>query len=50
MKKPFVKYNHATIQSTMSKDKSKFLAINPLFPLSERLFSVFSAQHEKANS
>jgi hypothetical protein len=23
---------------------------NPLFPLSERLFSVFSAQHEKANS
>jgi hypothetical protein len=26
MKKPFVKYNHATIQSTMSKDKSKFLA------------------------
>ncbi len=25
-------------------------ADNPLFPLSERLFSVFSAQHEKANS
>ena len=43
MKKPFVKYNHATIQSTMSKDKSKFLAISNSISSMKTFFSIIVA-------
>jgi hypothetical protein len=39
-----------SVFSISALPKSPLFPRNPLFPLSERLFSVFSAQHEKANS